>query len=467
MFDKTRLLTAAKSLVGFRQDNNPIYTELGKEAQATASKPMTFNLTAKTITWTGDTFATERFAEGDSITITGTTSNNGTKTISNVSGNIITTVQSLVNETSTGGLISATGELQVSASGLNVNDLPSVNFEIISANLSEDIDADDYLSNVYESEILNVVNQFVNKAKQNLNTKELLNRTSIVSGVASMRDKVTQNARFVGYWIRPRKSNNLRTEIVQLGFQATAEQETPLKIFLYETSQLEPIATFDFPITKKYSLAWQDVADFIINYQSLEGGTGQDFILGYYESDPNNLKDYQLQNQALFMQFDCNCPGSRKELYGKYMVVMPIEFPNAVLNWNEEEEEYFIPLVDNVGDYVTGQTYGLVAKVNVTCDITDILCENISIFARALQHAIACRILYDAYASTRLNSVADSKRDQVKQFAVKYDGILNGYTNQDGAKIRGLIDTLTMDFSGMDNYCLPCKIGIMKGSLIR
>lgn len=356
--------------------------------------------------------------------------------------------------------------IQESSSGLWFNDLSGLTFEMISANLSNDIDAKTYLNNVYESEVLSLVNQFVLKSKQNYESKELLSYKSITEGVASMNDRVTQNQRFVGYWIRPHRSDYLKMRIPQLGFQVVDNtlQTTPLKIYLYETSQLEPIATFDFPMEKKFSLVWKDVTNFLLYYQSLSGGTGQDFLLGYYEKDLDNPQPFQLQSQALYLNFSCGCSGDPKEIYGKYVGIEPIEINKQYLNWNGTE--YMIPQVDNVGDFVSSQTYGLTAKISVYCDITDLLCQNIGMFARSLQHAVASRILYDSYASTRINYISDAKREQAKQFAIKYDGVLNGYTTADG-RVKGLIDTLTVDFSGLDHYCLRCKDGIKTGHLFR
>lgn len=386
MFDKDRVLACAQSLVGFRQDNNPIYATLDPS-------------------------------------------------------------------------------LQASTSGLYFNDLTSVTFENIDAALTEDKDANQYLLDVYEGELLNLVNVFVNRSKQHYESKELLANQTIVKGVASMNNRITQNGRFVGFLIRPHQSNNLHIQIKELGVQSDAVQATPLRIFLYETSQLEAIATFDFTIDKELSLVWREVSDFILTYQSKTGGTGQEFLLGYYEKDTSNPQDYQLQGQGLFLQFDCGCPGSPKSIYGKYMGIQPIEINNNLLNWNGSS--YDIPIVDELEDYCTDHTYGLNAKVNVTCDITDVLCCNIDIFAVALQHAVGKKILLDAYASNRINPISDSNRNKAKDFAMKYDALLNGYIGEDGKKIKGYIDTLTVDFSALDHYCLPCLPGIEKHTLVR
>jgi hypothetical protein len=390
MYDKTRVKTAAISLVGIRQDSNSIYS----------------------------------------------------------------------------GLSAA---LKASTSGYYINDLSMVSLELLNASMSKDaVSANAYLTNVFESTLYDIVDRFVNRVKSELNSKELLGNQSIVAGVAPFTDKVTQNARAVGYWIRPHRGNNLKIQIKQLGFQA-ALQASPVRVYLYDTSKLAPITSYDFAIGTSWSVLWNTVNDFLLTYQSLAGGTGQDFLLLYYEADTNNPQTFQLQGQALTMSFDCGCSASPKSKYGKYMNIWPVEFGNSVLNWNAAASRYDIPLVQNVASYITNKTYGLLAKVNVTCDITDVLVHNIQMFAKPLQHAIAERMLMDAYATLEINSLADGKRADIMKFALKYGNLLNGYNVPDGGgRVKGLIDTLTMDFSGLDKYCLPCKEdGITRSRLTR
>lgn len=468
MFDKDTVLTCFKSLVGFKEDSNDIYATLYKQIQADATNTLTFASAAKTITGAGTIdFTEQEFEAGDSLIVTGTSSNNGTLTITDVTDTVITVSEALTDEASTTGLIKALSDIMKSTSGLWVNGLSSVSFEYIDANLTDDLTAKQYLENVYEDSVLDILNQFVNRSKQDYNSKELLSKQNIAKGVASMNDRVTQNKRFVGWWLRVNDSNYLKVQISHLGMQTT-EIQSDLKIYVYETSQLEPVKTFTFNASKELSLVWQEISDCILQHQSDSTGTGQDYLVGYYEKDPDNAKSYQLQGEALYMDFTCTgCGKQPNKIYDKYLIARPIEINHQDLNFDSGDDEYNIPQVDNVADYVTNQTYGLLLKINVYCDITEVLCYNKDLFAKALQHAVAVRILHDAYASNRINDISDSKREQVKQFAVKYDSILNGYNNPDGVFIKGLLSTLSVDFSALDSHCLPCKPGILMGRLKR
>lgn len=465
MYTKSLILSATQGLVGFREDNSTEYTDLNNVAQSSVGGEFVFDAATKTITWTGNNFEDEGFAVGDLITITNSTSNNAVKTITVIVDDTITVSESLVNESTSTGTITAPSILQASSSGYYINDLPMVNFEVIQACLSKNETLKSYLNKVVEYATINVVDRFVNKVKSTLNSKELLSNQSVTTGAGSFNKLETQNARFVGYLITPIDSNNLKIQIQTIGMQCEAAQSN-FKLFLYVTSQEEPLLEIPFDITKVKSLVWQTVTDAIIRYSGDDFGTGQHFILGYYEVDPNNPQVFQLQNRALQHDFDCGCSNSVRPIYSKYAAIDPIEINNDELNWNAVTGTYDIPLVEDFTNYISNLTYGLQFKINVTCDITSVLVSNIGMFSEAIQHAIAVKLLYDCYSSVDINSIAEGKRLQIKNFAMKYDGILNGYVTPENIRIKGLLEHLSIDFSDLDGYCLNCnKNSIHVGSL--
>lgn len=349
--------------------------------------------------------------------------------------------------------------LKLSTSGFYVNDLPGVDFDIITDCLSDEYtDVNDYLEDVHTSERQNLFNAFVNRLKQKIEAKELLSNFPVVSGVVSQSNTVTQNARFVGYRINPVLSNNLKTQITYVGMQINEILASPVKIYLYSTDQLLPIKTFNLSNTQKFSLEWNELTEWFVNFQSNTYGSGQSYLLGYYENDPANVQTGQLSAtaKAYYLTFDCSCPTSNKRKWSQYVGIEPIELNNNLLNWDNTLNEYTLPDSGDPGDYVTNQTYGLVFKLNVTCDITPILCANKNMFAKALQYMIAYRILMDAHASTNVNRRAE-KKEQFKMYAGKYYAELYGYTMENGTFIKGIFDNLSIDLSNLDSYCLPCK----------
>lgn len=348
------------------------------------------------------------------------------------------------------------GTLTTSISDLFVNDMAGVDFDIIDCTVSEDnTSVTTYLENVAQSETILLMNDFVRRIKSEFRGKELLTNQPIVSGVADFTDRETQNARFVGYMITPLVSNNLKNTITHMGMQIdTVQSGDGVRLYLYNTAVDAPIATFDFKNVAANSLGWQAITDFIINYQDEVSANGGEYLLGYYEADPNNVQSVQLEGQALFMEFDCGCLNNPKKAWSRFVGIEPIVVENANLNFDAGTGEYNLPTLDGIG--FTTRSLGLYAKINVECEITQVLCANILDFAPALQLRQAIRVLWDAFATTSINSIGESKATQSKDFAMKYEAELNGFIDENDVKHKGIMDTIAMDFSGVDAVCLPC-----------
>ena len=233
-------------------------------------------------------------------------------------------------------------------------------------------------------------------------------------------------------------------------------QTTPVRIYLYDSSQSDPIATYDYTNTKINSLEWfDDLTDFIINYRSTSGGMAQSFLLGYYETDPANPQNQQLEGQALYFNFCTGCPGesARKKRYQKYIGIAPVQIPNDKLDFPN------LPDTDSLESYIVSSTHGLYLKFNITCDISHVICMNKDIYAEPLQYAMAIRILGDAISTHKHNAVADAKnsRDSMRNWMLKYQAELDGFQMEGGQWKKGAIDRMTLDISNLDQFCLPCK----------
>jgi len=370
---------------------------------------------------------------------------------------IITAGSDLVGwrESANSSYTALTDALKTSQSGYYVNDLPGIDFDMINKGLSGDqVSVNTYLQRVHESEITGLVNDFVNRAKSKLGSRAILSNFDVANGTADVRDLATKNARFIGWLITPRTSNNIKAEIIKIGLQLNAAQT--LKLYLYETSQQSAIKTFDFNYTTPLSVQWLAVTDFIVNYRGTYG-TRQSYILGYYEYDPNNVVTGQLTGSAVEFDFDCGCNNSPIRVFGEYVWIQPIEIPNSYLNYSGGE--YLLPDFSDLTSFYCDASRGMFAKINVTCDLTNIILDNMITFAKALQYKIAVRVLDDFLASKRLNDMTDAKRyrEIAEDKRNMYWSFLNGWVDQTGFRHRGIMEDLVIDFSRMDDVCLPCE----------
>jgi len=343
--------------------------------------------------------------------------------------------------------------LKVSQSGYYVNDLPGVDFDIINKGLGDDqTDVNNYLEAVQKSEITETVNDFVIKAMSKLGSRTLLSNFDVCNGVADVTDLATKNARFVGWVITPRSSNSIKATITKIGLQLSAAQT--LKIYLYETSQQSPIKTFNFSYTTPLSVQWLAVTDFIVKYRG--SGTRQSYLLGYYEYDPDRVVTGQLTGSAVEFEFDCGCNNAPRRVFGEYVWIQPIEIANSYLNFSESD--YILPTIDDLTSFYCDESRGLFAKINVECDITDLILDNLLVFAKAYQYKMAIRILDDFLSCKNLNYLTDATRyrDFAQGKKDMYWSILNGWIDNTGLRRRGLIEDLVLDFSRIDEVCLPC-----------
>lgn len=503
MFDKSIIIAAADGLVGFNRSIHPFYDTLNVHKGSTSNyyinalSGVNFNTIQHTL-----------FTDVKDIDLT-----LGEKYVIRSSGGNFTNVGATDNDIGT----------EFVATGTEPTSWGDAYLELISCN--------SYIDDVYEQETINIATRFINSSKDKLKSRALLSNHSVIGGIAS--EKLDKNSRFVGFVLQPAEGNNVKNILTKIGyFGDTAESFT---IYLYETSQKEAIATFDFDYTTPLSQQWKDITNFIIKYDNTRqittgqgssvkaysntgsedvsagatvdiafdvpfedvnyqlipsvrdntgtgqmyqitnetkdgfsitaladvtldwiavktvtdtysantysGGIGQKYILGYYEDD--------LSGQAMKMEFNQSLKNF--SVFGKYLSVFPIEIPNAKLNGTNIPGD-----LSNLGSYISDYTNGLYFKFTANADYTNLLEDNIDMFAEPLQYALAIRILEDALASVSdgvHNSTKDAAVDEWMRLSRKYKGILYGGNIQLGQELKyekGLLELLTLDFSNLD-----------------
>jgi hypothetical protein len=334
------------------------------------------------------------------------------------------------------------GDLTGSNSSTYVTDESGINQDIIEAAMSEDYsDISDYLRKVRRSEIFNSLQTYINRTKELTRSRELLDNVDVVKRMNYFADRVTASGRFVGLEIKPAEGQNLASVIRNLGVQFTA-LNTTLNIYLYESSQLEPIQTFTLSAHNKLSsLQWFALTDWICNYKSSDGGTGQTYYLGYYEND--------LMGQAIDTRLYQNCCGNDwVGTYQRYVLIRGCVFENSALSGDD------LPDLRQVG--YTDQSFGLHLKMSVTCDITPTICENAMIFTQLIRKSIALKIWWDFYNNMRLNRKAELSRDRALPNIERLEKEIE-------AQLKGL----QLDLTDIDKNCMPCNKNFIASATMR
>jgi len=322
-------------------------------------------------------------------------------------------------------------ELTTSNSGLYVNDIAGMELQLINEAIGKDeADVNSYLENIHSSCAVELINDFTILQKEKLNTKSLLSNLDTGLKLVDIRKKVTKRSRFVGYEIRPKESNNIKVTLQELGVQFdTAET---IDIYFYASSQLDAVLTQSITNTKLSSLEWLELTDMVCSYISEDNGAGDRYYIGYYEDD--------LTGQAIETFQSCGtCGNSPTKKYNPYVGIRPIEVSSG-----ETYLDKTIFDVNSVG-YST-ETFGLSLKINVECDVSNIICENTDMFANSLQKKIAIRLFWEAFNSDKINRVTFINKEDSRLMAEKLE---LDYENE--------LNAVSVDFSSIDRVCLPCR----------
>jgi len=349
-------------------------------------------------------------------------------------------------------------QLRASTSGQYVNDIPGMTIELVNEILPKDTpDVNDYLLNIMESQALELMNVWENMTKREVYTKTLLANNDMGVKVQNIRTTSEKFGRFVGWKIVPKESNSIRAEVLQFGGMFNTLQ-TGLTIYFYSSRQEQAIGVYTVDITKTNSQEWYTLTEvvsgsgssssavdpitFICDYINRNSGHGQEYYVGYYEDD--------LTGKAILTELECGtCTGERSRDIDKYVHITPIEVPSGSTYVDKSLFD-----IDNVG--TTNQTFGLFMKVNATCDASECVCDNKKMFAMAYKKMIAKKIFWDAWNCNETNAMTASRKEDFKMMADKLELELNGYV-QEGRRIYGEIEKITIDLSQLDNYCLGMR----------
>jgi len=277
--------------------------------------------------------------------------------------------------------------------------------------------------------------------------KSLLSNQSLYEVPNRGTNTDTKNSRFVSVAINLQKRLNIQVQIPQIGLHLTAAQTLP--IYIYHTSQREPIATFDVVYTNANSFEWISIDTQIFNYRSLYGDGGT-YYVGYYQDD---LVGNSIRYNVEFSNCS-SCNGGLGFHYQSYQCLQKYQsfiqapkffyFDFADLNGTD------IPNIDK-RQQIYSSNFGLNLKVNVYCDVTTMICENKLQFQNLLQLQIAYDLLDRVLMNIRNNRIAEI----TKQNALyELKGLEN--PNSLAKQIERQRQGINFNFSNLDPICLPC-----------
>lgn len=305
----------------------------------------------------------------------------------------------------------------------------------------------EWLEEKTKASIVKLVNKFINMKLADKATKSLIENKILFDGTGRLTNKIENRNRLVGFEIDTVRSKGVTVKIDKIGLQMTKPGSYTLYIF--HSSNPEPIYTLTFEKTKANSLEWfKPKDDILLPYESANTDAGGSWYLVYKQSElPENA-------QAVYKDRDWStgpCKAcSRSEFlayqaWSRYIEVHPFYI---------SEDEEFDPEIMN---FTYDKNYGINLEVSAYCDLTDFIIKQRAMFQDVLSKQVAIDFLrefaYNPNVRTNRHSINASKLDILTEL----DGDSNSM-RQSGLsyELDIALKALSISTQGLDRVCLPC-----------
>ena len=305
----------------------------------------------------------------------------------------------------------------------------------------------EWLEEKTKASIVKLVNKFINMKLADKATKSLIENKILFDGTGRLTNKIENRNRLVGFEIDTVRSKGVTVKIDKIGLQMT--EPGSYTLYIFHSSNPEPIYTLTFEKTKANSLEWfKPKDDILLPYESTNTDAGGSCYLVYKQSElPVNA-------QAIYKDRDWStgpCKAcSRSEFlayqaWSRYIEIHPFYI---------SEDEDFDPEIMN---FTYDKNYGINLEVSAYCDLTDFIIKQRAMFQDVLSKQVAIDFLrefaYNPNVRTNRHSINASKLD----ILVELDGDSNSM-RQSGLsyELDIALKALSISTQGLDRVCLPC-----------
>lgn len=305
----------------------------------------------------------------------------------------------------------------------------------------------EWLEEKTKASIVKLINKFINMKLADKATKSLIENKILFDGTGRLTNKIENRNKLVGFEIDTVRSKGVTVKIDKIGLQMT--EPGSYTLYIFHSSNPEPIYTLTFEKTKANSLEWFKPKDnILLPYESINTDAGGSWYLVYKQSElPENA-------QAIYKDRDWStgpCKAcSRSEFlayqaWSRYIEVHPFYI---------SEDEEFDPEIMN---FTYDKNYGINLEVSAYCDLTDFIIKQRAMFQDVLSKQVAIDFLrefaYNPNVRTNRHSINASKLDILTEL----DGDSNSM-RQSGLsyELDIALKALSISTQGLDRVCLPC-----------
>lgn len=313
----------------------------------------------------------------------------------------------------------------------------------------------EWLEEKTKASIQKAITRFCNEKLSQGTSKALCEYKTLFDGTGRLTDTVKNRNNLVGFEIVPIRANGVTTKINRIGLHFTEPGEYTL--YLMHSSKDTPVKTIKLTKTQSNSAEWFSLKDVYLPYQGNDTGAGGSWYLCYRQSElPENSK--AIRKNKDWSKGPCSSCSRREflawEAWSKYLEVHPF-----LVNEESISDESGLNLWDiGLNQYTYDNNYGLNLEVSVSCDLTDFILEQRSLFQDIIAKQLAIDMLkelaYNPNVRTNRHSINASRPDIMYEI----DG------DSSSMKKSGLsyeldlaVKAVELSTRGIDRVCLPCK----------
>ena len=302
----------------------------------------------------------------------------------------------------------------------------------------------DWLENFTNTTVLRFAQSIVNIKKNDKQSKSLLTDTPIYNGTGALQNinnYVPNQNKFVGFELSTIQNRDVNLSIKKIGLHFV-DIQTNLKVYVYHSSQLEPLKTVTISTQTAKSFIWVNIDDIALNYTDTYASGGC-FYIGYYQEDITGIG--AINNDRFNFNapcLSCNRTGRKYwDNFNKFVTVNSFSVADGNYTkgelWDEELNQY------------NNNTYGLNIAFSAECTLNDFICENSQMFAKGLLRQ--AELLFCEYAinTSRTNELAE-RLVNIAGINLDADGLLDLQKQVDEE-----ITASNFDLSDLNSPCAP------------
>lgn len=343
-------------------------------------------------------------------------------------------------------------DLLTSESGLYYQQAhPLLTLENVRSVLAEGADMTEACKRAVNIGVATVANRILQDATLAGASKQLFEHKTLFDAVGRLNNRIANAGKVVGYEITPLRGLGVTMEVHKMGLQMYGGGGN-VKVYLFNTSNAEPIAETEVEFGGSKGYEWKNV-EWVLPMGGVSAG-GRWFVV-YWQNDlPDGVEAVNIAKD--WRQEPCgSCNSGNREQWRvmmRYIRVSPFEV-EVEDGWSDEPTLW--DLQDMI--YRPQQCFGLNMELSIGCDLTEFLIGQRGLLAGVLQKQVAVdllrRIAYNPEVNVNRNQVNASRQEVVGEL----EG--NGYTRGKGllGELEKAYKAVEIDLSGMDSACMACK----------